>query len=443
MEKILSLQSMALNSIDLTLNYFKTIVIKSKAGWGYRQFLDDIKENEHYIGLFGTCCGVNTLLCCGETKNTEIIKNLCEFIINQENEINKLLYGKSTNSKFSITNRINYTLMALGNADYTLRGKIVDQGILWLSRNMIKDIGWGFFSGENIGRTSPTANAIRALSHFNKKIDPKLLKNATNCIINLRNEDNGWGQHYKDNSTIAHTSLSIISLIESGFHDQLKIIQDSIEFLINRLDLVENSSITEFFYFPTGEDSNDSLARFYHLPTLSLLTICLLTCQFYPTDKRIKGLVKGIIDNQSPKGFWQDDSVPRKIPIWATMYSIIALRKFVDAVDNVKDQLLIKEEIARNNLVIINNRKKIEIIEDKVRYFEKHIDPLLKLINSFVRYKLLILYILLTVILISLALIFDWNKYMEIGVIILSSIITFSELLKSINSKNKDRENGQ
>ena len=366
MKDVLEIQSKARNCLNKTNNYLKEKTITSKKGWGLQQFLDEITSESKYIGVYGTSCGVSALIATNENYDSDFIKNYVLWLSNNQ-EINGGWTISTFKGKDVLTTSSCYVLNALVLAGEDYSNNSITEGLNWLRKTRNSDYGWGLYENDNQSKTTPTAHVINTMAKFpDLKVLPTFYE-SVNWLIKSRNKDNGWGQNcYKDSpSTIAHTSLAITALINSGYSIYSPIIQESLSYLLKNID--KNKLQTEDEVFSVVHSDENLTTTHYHLPTKSLVINALLLCEVDCMNEKILNLIDEIILEQNIDGYWLDNSTKEKIPIWSTMYAVFSLKEFITRVEKIRNTVIIRQELITVTKRLDKAEKELESITSRYK----------------------------------------------------------------------------
>ena len=369
---IMNLQIQAEECLEKTREFILQNTIKADNGWGLDRNLEEFSTADN-AGIYGTACGIRTLLTCGEPVESYILEKYQKLLrFKQVTDGGWTL--NSLRSKEILTTATCYAINALMDSGEDPSSDLIKDGIDWLIRNQNKDDGWGLFKNE-ISRTVPTAHVIATLSRFPEKINSKCGVNGISWLIKARNNLGRWSLVPQQNSEnwAGVTSLVVLSL-KSRFSYYSPYIQSPVNML---LDYPIENMATGLETFSVGDYS-----VIYHLPTQCLSLMALLTADKNLAKEKTLYLVKSIIDKQDNKGYWVNPTVEDKIPIWATMYACLALKDFNRKVDKLRFALVLQEVHKKVDILYQNTGEK-ECVTVKIKkWFSKVVHYLLSILKT-------------------------------------------------------------
>ena len=142
-----------MNDSKITVRYAKALFSLAKE----KQLLDEIKPGSNYIGVYGTSCGIASLIECGEDISSTFIQNFKSWLIQRQEK-----KGGWTISTFwgrdILTTSTCYVINALSAAGEGYESTQIQDGLGWLRRTVNPDKGWGNFQDDQVSKTTPTAH---------------------------------------------------------------------------------------------------------------------------------------------------------------------------------------------------------------------------------------------------------------------------------------------
>lgn len=427
---ILHQQSQAESCLSKTRIYLQNKTVKADGGWGLQQFLDEVRPGNTYVGVYGTSCGITTLLTCGENSDSVYIQNYKAWLIRQQEK-----EGGWTLSTFRsrdiLTTSTCYVLNALNDADEKFSSPIIQDGLSWLQKTQNPDRGWGLYQNDSISKITPTAHAVITLSRYPQMLRTQTAVEGINWLIKSRNADHGWGQDPNTNSpsTIAHTALCIISLISAGYPAYSSHIQEPLQFLLARLN--QEDLLTEDEVFSVHHSDSTVTSTHYHLPATSLVARALLLAGIDPLQQEVVSLIRTIISQQTIEGYWSDKTTPNKIPIWATLYATLALAEFVKRVDSVRDTLGIRQVMIDLSQTTRASQEQLRNISLRLDSLEKQVKPISKSLLFLRKYRIFIFLAIAVVVYIAFLLSYDIPQYVNIAGAIFGALFTVLGMIDS------------
>lgn len=133
-----------------------------------------------------------------------------------------------------------HVLQTLGDNRIRNSEKGIKKAIEWLKRDQLSFGGW--WGRWGLCYLYGTAQVLQGLSAIGEDMNKSYVKNAVAWLIDIQNDDGGWGEHYSSyysetpiigESTVEQTSWVLISLREGKIND-LEIIEKGIAFLLEK-----------------------------------------------------------------------------------------------------------------------------------------------------------------------------------------------------------------
>jgi squalene-hopene/tetraprenyl-beta-curcumene cyclase len=133
-----------------------------------------------------------------------------------------------------------HVLQTLGENKVYSSEKIIKKVTRWFKRDQLSFGGW--WGRWGLCYIYGTTQVLLSLSTIGEDVNKSYVKDAIGWLINIQNDDGGWGEHYSSyysekpiigESTVEQMSWVLISLMECGITD-LKIIEKGITFLLER-----------------------------------------------------------------------------------------------------------------------------------------------------------------------------------------------------------------
>jgi hypothetical protein len=409
---------------------------KTPSGWGLQQFLDEAVPNSTYIGVYGTAAGISTLVACGESLDSPLVQNFRSWLISRQEGTGgwtiPILHSKNI-----LTTSTCYVLNALSDMKENFSSPLIQDGLSWLQKTRNPDRGWGYYENDAISRTLPTAHAILSLSRYPEMLRTQTSVEGINWLLKSRNADHGWGLDSKSLSTVGHTSLVILALLAAGYPTYSSDIQEPIEWLLQQFKERPESFHTEIEVYYVHHNDTTATGMHYHIPSLSLSLHALLASGVDPLKNEITTLVRRIVSSQHIGGYWEDDTVQGKIPIWAIMYNCLALREFIKRINAVRETLGIRQAIVDLTQEVHEARTEVIELSSKLEILKRQISPLSNFLLILRKYRIFILVATLALSYIIFLLIFDLPLYINIAAGLLEIVLTVIGLYDS-RQNNKD-----
>jgi len=133
-----------------------------------------------------------------------------------------------------------HVLQTLGENKVYNSEKIIKKATRWLKRDQLSFGGW--WGRWGLCYIYGTTQVLSSLSTIGEDMNKSYVKNAIDWLIDIQNDDGGWGEHYSSyysekpiigESTVEQTSWVLISLMECGIDDP-KIIEKGMDFLLEK-----------------------------------------------------------------------------------------------------------------------------------------------------------------------------------------------------------------
>jgi hypothetical protein len=367
--KVLDLQVKAQKCLEQTREFLRSRTIKDNNGWGLDQFLDESNTLSNHIGIFGTSCGVSTLLICGEPPESTYIKNYKDWLVFRKEEDGGWTLSE-IHKKDTLTTATCYVLNALSDTGEYCTSPLVREGLDWLVRTQNPDFGWGLFESDQESKIIATSEVLLTFSKYKEYLNREATIQAINWLINSHNTDNCWGVDCKTSSLLGTTALALLALNGAGYPSCSPCIDQPTRWLMER-HLEEYHTDREIYTIPYTDR-----VEYYHLPALSLGLKALLIAETDPTQTKILQMVDVLVSKQMGKGYWKDETTADKIPIWATLYACQALKEFVIRVEKIRGSIELREKIVELNQASQQTQEKVLNNENLSKELSKQITEL-------------------------------------------------------------------
>jgi hypothetical protein len=334
---VFNIQTRAERCLENTRDFLHEKTIKTKSGWGLDKFLDGENNPSNHIGVFGTSCGISTLISCGESIESSYIKHFKNWLITQKIEDGGWTLRK-LQKKDTLTTATCYVIRALNDAGEEENSIFIKQALDWLITAQNPDYGWGLFQNDQISKTIATAQVLMTLARFRLYKDLENTFEGVKWLTSCHNTDYCWGLQPKSPSMIGVTALALLSLTSFHYPPYSPYIKNPVVSLLEK-KISEFTTDTEVCSYP-----NNDKEEYYHLPSLSLSIRSLLIAGVDPRNEKIQQMIESLITLQD-NGSWKDSTTGDRIPIWATMYACLALKEYLLQIENKRDFLQLNEEV--------------------------------------------------------------------------------------------------
>jgi hypothetical protein len=365
---VLDLQVKAEKCLEQTREFLRSRTIKDDNGWGLDQFLDEGKTLSNHIGIFGTSCGVSTLLMCGEPPESSYIKQYKKWLILRKEKDGGWTLSE-IHKKDTLTTATCYVLNALNDTGEYSTSPLIREGLEWLIRTQNPDFGWGLFESDQDSKIIATSEVLLTFSKYKEYLNRDETTQGINWLINTHNDDNCWGFNAMSGSRLGTTALVILALNGTGYPSCSPCIEQPIKWMMEKT-LIDYRTDQEIYTIPYTDR-----ADYYHLPALSLGLRALLLAETDPTQVKILEMVDALVSRQI-KGYWKDETTGDKIPIWATLYACQALKEFVLRVQKIRNSIELRHQITDLNIITHETQEKINAYENSSREILKRVTDL-------------------------------------------------------------------
>lgn len=298
-----------------TANYLLNTMSVEGSAVGWNQLFDRGR-----VGALSTAQGILTLV--WEGARADEIRTAKDTLTGYQNDdggwpVRAALVGQSVKS---ITESTLFCLWALIETGTRLEDPTVAAGIQWLDNVRREDGGWGAVEA-SASRTYPTAFALRIYArtqHAAAKDSP------ANWLRQNQNKDGGWGNASdgRQSSHPAYTAHAVLALLESGQEPpESESIKNAVAYLVRtyRSEGEPWPSASEFADVDQG-----AKLHFMHFTTPWALT-ALVQSGRDMEDPCVSGAIAWLLQEQHTLGYWPNELVPGRPPIWASHDASYAL----------------------------------------------------------------------------------------------------------------------
>jgi hypothetical protein len=328
----------------------------AKSG-GWTQFLN---ETDKHPSSTGTAHGILALLACGEPVNSETAVLAIRYL--ESCQCNDGGWTKpSLHNKCSLTRITGLSLRAFLDSKSHQSSPTIKKGIDWLINSQNTDGGWGNTAKDEQSDVTSTSFALQVLTRIIglSQNERNGIQRGQAWLLKARNADHSWGHTTNNQGTVAQTSEAIDGLLACGH--SVASLKETTLWLEQHIET--GGQFSERYLIPAGPSAKESVMWTQVSKERGLITLLALNSGL--TSPQVVNAVKDILSRQVTGAHWKAEAFQNSEPIWAIKEAVVALRAFLNRVENNRASVVLSEEIINLRQELGAAQKQIQELQDR------------------------------------------------------------------------------